>query len=218
MRDIWARRDTAVVSMFTVAHSITFTLAGIGVLPQPSARFVESIIALSIVAAALHNLRPAFIEREWLIAFSFGLFHGLGFATLVGDLDVTRSTQLISLLGRNIGIEIGQSLVVLLVFPALFLLRRTKAYVPLFRLSSALLVCAGLGWMTERLFDWRAVTSRVVGEVLSLPRAFVLLGIVTLMAAVFHWFERSNGRLFDISNPTESPDRHDLVAAHTETL
>ncbi|MDH4280268.1 MAG: HupE/UreJ family protein, partial [Acidimicrobiia bacterium] len=119
-------RVLKIVTMFTVAHSITFTLAGLGILPLPPSKLVEFIIALSIAAAALHNIRPVFANREWLLSFTFGLFHGMGFASLVEGLDVSRSTQLISLLGRNIGIEIGQTVVVLLLFPALYLLRRTR--------------------------------------------------------------------------------------------
>jgi HupE / UreJ protein len=70
-------RVLKVVTMFTLAHSITFTLAGLDILPLPSSRIVESIIAISIAAAALHNLRPIFPNKEWAISFLFGLFHGL---------------------------------------------------------------------------------------------------------------------------------------------
>ncbi|MEL7158818.1 MAG: HupE/UreJ family protein, partial [Actinomycetota bacterium] len=88
-------RVLKIVTMFTVAHSITFTLAGLEILPLPSPRIVESIIALSIAAAALHNIRPIAANKEWLISFAFGLFHGMGFASLVSGLDVDRSTQLL---------------------------------------------------------------------------------------------------------------------------
>jgi len=99
-------RITRIVSMFTVAHTITFSLAGFDILPLPPSKFVEAIIAISITAAAIHNLRPIAQNKEWLIAFAFGLFHGLGFAGLVDGLEVSQSTKLLSLLGRNLGIEI----------------------------------------------------------------------------------------------------------------
>jgi len=105
-------RITRVVSMFTVAHTITFSLAGLDILPLPPSKFVEAIIAISIAAAAIHNLRPIAQNKEWLIAFAFGLFHGMGFAGLVDGLEVSQSTKLLSLLGRNLGIEIGQTVVV----------------------------------------------------------------------------------------------------------
>jgi len=111
-------RITRVVSVFTVAHTITFSLAGLDILPLPlplplpPSKFVEAIIAISIAAAAIHNLRPIAQNKEWLIAFAFGLFHGMGFAGLVDGLEVSQSTKLLSLLGRNLGIEIGQTVVV----------------------------------------------------------------------------------------------------------
>ncbi len=151
-----------IVSMFTIAHSITFVLAGLEVIPLPPSRVVESLIALSIIAAALHNLHPIFINREWAIAFVFGLFHGMGFASLVSGLDVGKSTQMFSLLGRNVGIEFGQALVVLLLFPALFLLRRTRWYRPLFVVGSIGLALIAFGWMLERVFVVDLKVGRVV--------------------------------------------------------
>ena len=146
-------RTLKVVTMFTVAHSITFTLAGLDILVLPPARVIESIIAISIAAAALHNIRPLAANKEWMISFAFGLFHGMGFASLVSGLDVDRETQLISLLGRNAGIEVGQSVVVVLLFPGLFLLRRTRYFRSFFVVLSSLLAAISVGWMVERLID-----------------------------------------------------------------
>ncbi len=188
-------RVLKVVTMFTVAHTITFTLAGLEILPLPGPRLVETVIVLSIAAAALHNLRPIAVNREWIIAFVFGLFHGLGFASLVSGLEVSRSTQLLSLLGRNLGIEVGQALVVLLTFPALFLLRRTVWYQPFFRISSLALVLISLGWMTERLFDAPDVTTTIVNGIMLFPRVLGLLAVFTAMAAAAHWLQRRNGLL-----------------------
>jgi len=191
-------RVLKIVSMFTVAHSITFTLAGLGIIPLPGPRLVETIIAVSIAAAAAHNLRPIAPQREWLIAFAFGLFHGLGFASLVDDLQVSKSTQLISLLGRNLGIEIGQAMVVLIVFPALFLLRRTRFYEPFFRFGSLALIVISLGWVTERLFDAPAVTSKVVDILLVWPRIFWVIVGLTALSAAWWYRERNAGRLLDV--------------------
>jgi hypothetical protein len=188
-------RVLKVVSMFTLAHTITFSLAGLGLLPLPSARFVETIIALSIAAAALHNIWPIARNREWLISFVFGLFHGMGFASLVSDLDVSRNTQLVSLIGRNIGIEIGQTIVVLLTFSLLFLLRRTRYYMPLFTAGSLLLVVVSVGWMLERLFDVPRITSTLVESAVYFPRVLLPLALATLLAAVVHRREDARGRL-----------------------
>ncbi len=198
-------RVLKVVTMFTVAHSITFTLAGIGVLPLPSPRIVESIIALSIAAAALHNIRPIAANREWLISFAFGLFHGMGFASLVSGLDVSRGTQLVSLFGRNVGIEIGQALVVLLLFPMLFLLRRTMAYRPLFVAVSLLLTGVALIWMVERLFETDLGINAFVDPVFAWPRIVYYIVGATIIAGTYLSVERAGDRLL----PTVGSDGAD---------
>lgn len=201
-------RVLKVVTMFTVAHTITFTLAGLDLLPLPSPRLTETIIALSIAAAALHNLRPIARNREWLISFAFGLFHGMGFAGLVGGLDVSRGTQLVSLLGRNVGIEIGQAIVVLLAFPALFLLRRTKYYQPIFIFGSLALVLISLGWMAERLFDAPDITSTLVAGIFAFPRIYVLVALATAAAWALFLLERGKDDLIPVVEaPKEKSER-----------
>ncbi|MEL6984883.1 MAG: HupE/UreJ family protein, partial [Actinomycetota bacterium] len=188
-------RILKIVTMFTIAHSITFSLAGLGILPLPSPRIVESIIALSIAIAAIHNIRPLAANQEWLISFVFGLFHGMGFASLVSELDVSRGTQLVSLLGRNIGIEIGQAVVVLVLFPALFLLRRLVAYRPLFVGLSILLSVVAVGWAIERAFEVDLSVDSLVDPVFVYPRIFVLVAIFTAAAAALYYQQKGAGRL-----------------------
>ncbi|MGI9612288.1 MAG: HupE/UreJ family protein [Acidimicrobiales bacterium] len=190
-------RVLKIVTMFTVAHSITFTLAGLDLLPLPSPRIVESIIAISIAAAALHNIRPIAPNREWLISFAFGLFHGMGFASLVSGLDVDRSTQLVSLLGRNVGIEIGQAMVVLLLFPALFLLRRTRYYRPFFVGFSVFLAVISIGWMIERLFEADLGIDAIVDPIVEWPRVLIYIAAFTALAFVVERREQAAGRLLD---------------------
>ena len=188
-------RIVLVATMFTIAHSVTFTLAGLDYLPLPPSKLVETTIALSIVAAAIHNLRPVLGHREWLIAFVFGLFHGMGFAGLVESLDIDRSTQLVSLLGRNAGIEIAQLVIILLTFPLLFLLRRTRLYMPLFSAISIGLAVLSTIWVFERLFEIDLWVNRGVDRVLEWPRAFYAMAFLTLLAAVYHVWESRRGRL-----------------------
>ncbi len=179
-------RVVKIATFFTIAHSITFTLAGMGWLPLPPSKLVEAIIAASIAAAALHNLRPIFPNREWMLAFVFGLFHGMGFASLVAALDVSRTSQLVSLLGRNIGIEIGQVVVILLLFPALYLLRRTAAYDPFLSVSSMVLSMVALGWMIERLFEVDLGTDGLVDLLASTPNGYWVAAIFTVVAALIY--------------------------------
>jgi len=198
-------RVLKVVSMFTVAHSITFTLAGLDILPLPPPRVVESIIAISIAAAALHNIRPLAPNKEWMIAFSFGLFHGMGFASLVQSLDVPRSTQLLSLLARNVGIEIGQSVVVLLFFPGLFLLRRTREFRPFFLVMSILFAVASVGWMIERVFETDLGVTTFIQPIFHVPEIFVYAVLFTVVATAVHLFEQRRGALLpvDDAGPTD---------------
>lgn len=208
-------RVLKIVTMFTVAHSITFTLAGLGLLPLPPSKLVEFIIALSIAAAALHNIRPVFANREWLLSFVFGLFHGMGFASLVEGLDVSRSTQLISLLGRNIGIEIGQAVVVLLLFPALYLLRRTRFYRPFFVAASVAMSAIALVWMVERLAETDLGISAIIDPVFAWPRILFIVIVLTLLAVAAFQVESGSGRLLPtIESRRTGSDTDETTSPH----
>ncbi len=206
-------RILKIVTMFTIAHSITFSLAGLGLLPLPSPRIVESVIALSIAAAAIHNIRPVVANREWLLSFVFGLFHGMGFASLVSGLDVSRGTQLISLLGRNIGIEIGQAVVVLVLFPALFLLRRVVVYRPLFVALSIVLSLVAVGWAIERALEVDLSVDSLVDPVFVYPRIFVLVALFTAAAGALYFQQRGAGQLLATvgsADDTAGPSSDDI--------
>jgi HupE / UreJ protein len=142
-----------IVSFFTLAHSVTLSLAALDVITLPS-RFVESVIAGSIAVAAAANLLPQFNVREAFLAFAFGLFHGFGFATVLGDLGLGREHMVLSLLGFNIGVELGQLAIICAVFPVLFLLRRTAAYGLIVRIGSIGLIALALLWVFERAFEF----------------------------------------------------------------
>ena len=102
-----------IVTSFTVAHSITLSLAALGIVALPS-RLVESAIAASVVVAALNNLRPWSQGRRWVVAFGFGLIHGFGFASVLADLGLPRDTLVLALVGFNLGVECGQLAIVAL--------------------------------------------------------------------------------------------------------
>jgi HupE / UreJ protein len=142
-----------VVTAFTVAHSVTLSLAALGLVALPS-RFVESVIALSVVLAALNNLVPLVLDRRWTVAFGFGLVHGFGFASVLADLGLPRDSLVVSLVGFNCGVEAGQLAVVALFLPAAFLARRRWLYRRvLFAGGSAAIALVAAVWMLERIFD-----------------------------------------------------------------
>jgi hypothetical protein len=142
-----------VVTAFTLAHSITLSLAALSVVQLPS-RLVESVIALSVVLAALNNLQPLVFGRRWLVAFGFGLVHGFGFASVLADLGLPRDALLLALVGFNLGVEAGQLAIVCVFLPVAFLTRRHWFYrrVVLLGGSAAIAVVAAV-WMAERIFD-----------------------------------------------------------------
>jgi hypothetical protein len=142
-----------VVTAFTVAHSITLSLAALAVIQLPS-RLVESVIALSVMLAALNNLKPVVLGRRWAVAFGFGLVHGFGFASVLADLGLPRDALLLALVGFNLGVEAGQLAIVCAFLPAAFLSRRGWAYRRLvFAGGSAAIAVVAAIWMAERVFD-----------------------------------------------------------------
>jgi hypothetical protein len=140
----------AVVTAFTVSHSITLTLAALDMIGLPS-RLVESGIALSVLLASLNNIWPIVTRRGWVLAFCFGLVHGFGFASVLGDLGLPRDALALALAGFNIGVEIGQLAVVLAVVPLIYILRNARFYRSgiLVGGSSAIALIAGV-WFVGR--------------------------------------------------------------------
>ena len=145
-----AREVLWVVTSFTVAHSITLSLAVLGLVSLPS-RLVESAIALSVVLAAANNLWPVVEHRRWLVAFGFGLIHGFGFASVLSDYDLLKTSLLYSLAGFNIGVEFGQLAIVSIFLPLAYLLRKTKFYqIMIVYFGSVLCFLIALIWFLER--------------------------------------------------------------------
>jgi hypothetical protein len=142
-----------IVTAFTLAHSLTLSLAVLGVVRLP-ARLVESAIALSVVIAALNNLYPLIKRRLWIVAFVFGLAHGLGFANVLIDLGLPRAALAVSLISFNLGVEAGQIAIVMAFLPAAYWLRSTWLYPRLFLGAGSLgiAVIASL-WLIERSLD-----------------------------------------------------------------
>ncbi len=205
-------RVMKIVTMFTIAHSITLTLGGFEIIELP-ARGVEFLIAISIALAALHNLKPRFFNKEWAIAFGFGLFHGLGFAGLLSDLGLDRSNRIQSLLGFNLGIEIGQAVIILLLFPVLFILRRTLAYTWIFTLGSIALAVVATGWAFERLFETDVGVNDLIDPVFAWPRAFWVMIVAAMAATALYAFEDRRRRLRPLpaTAVAEDPDDDEVL-------
>jgi hypothetical protein len=144
-----------IVTAFTVAHSLTLSLAALQVVRLPS-RLTESAIAFSVMLAAANNLWPVVRERGWIVAFFFGLVHGFGFANALADLGLVHSALALTLVGFNLGVEIGQLAIVIVFLPVAFALRKSWFYQkPLLRFGSALIILVAATWFAERVFDFK---------------------------------------------------------------
>jgi hypothetical protein len=139
-----------VVSAFTVAHSLTLCLAVNDLVRLPS-RLVESGIALTVLLGALNTLFPLVRTRRWLVAFTFGLVHGLGFASVLSDLGLEGWNLTLALVGFNAGVEVGQLAIVLIFVPLAYALRGTpfyrRAFVPA---GAAAIGCTAAYWLALR--------------------------------------------------------------------
>ena len=151
------------VSAFTAAHSITLALAALGFVHFPSA-MIEALVALSIVFVASELVpvpgRPESLTRRhpWLIAFSFGLLHGLAFAGALAEVGLPKGSEPMALLLFNVGVEIGQLMFIGVALAAIWLLRRVRAWFAFdtsffARVAPAYVIgCCAAYWLIARVF------------------------------------------------------------------
>jgi len=140
------------VTSFTVAHSVTMALAFLGAISLP-ASIVEPLIAMTVIFVAIENIVRSNIRRRWIWTFFFGLIHGLGFVGALKLITVSRSELVLSLASFNIGIELGQLLVVAV---AMLLVRYASRYTwyPRFeRGFSAGVAVLGVIWLAQRVLE-----------------------------------------------------------------
>ena len=146
-------RVVGIVTAFTVAHSITLGLAAFGLL-QPPSRVVESLIAASVLLAALNNLRPVVVDASWRFTFAFGLVHGFGFAGALQELGLQRGELALPLLAFNLGVEAGQLAIVAVAVPLAWAARRWRGYPRwVLGVGSAAVALIAAVWLAERAFD-----------------------------------------------------------------
>jgi hydrogenase/urease accessory protein HupE len=141
-----------IVTAFTVAHSITLTLAALGLVPVYP-KWVESGIALTIAYIAVENFFVKSSRWRWALTFVFGLIHGLGFARAISEIGFDKANMVTSLVSFNVGIELGQLAVVAIVLPLLLKLRRTsqRSYRIFTYSASACITAVAVFWFVERI-------------------------------------------------------------------
>lgn len=144
------REVLIVVTAFTIAHSVTLSLSALDLVRLPS-RLVESVIALTVLLAALNNVWPLVTRHRAAVALGFGLIHGFGFASALGEVGLPTGVRLLGLAGFNVGVELGQLAIVAAVMPLLYLLRTTQVYEKVVLQGGSLVVAVLAGvWLVER--------------------------------------------------------------------
>jgi hydrogenase/urease accessory protein HupE len=148
------RELVKIVTAFTVAHSITLALAALEIL-TPSPRVIEPLIAASIVFIGLENLwalrtehAAQALRHRWMVTFAFGLVHGFGFASVLRELELPRSLLATGLVSFNLGVEVGQVVIVLIALPLVARLRALKEFAPV---ASGVVSLLGLVWLAQRV-------------------------------------------------------------------
>jgi hydrogenase/urease accessory protein HupE len=148
-----------VVTSFTVAHSITLLLAATDVIRLPS-RVTESLIAASIVYVAMENYFIKDAKHRWVLTFAFGLVHGLGFSSVLRERLQDLDSIAVPVVSFNLGVELGQISILLVVFPVLAWIRRSadpdaaeRRQRWLVRIGSAPILVLGMVWLVERILQ-----------------------------------------------------------------
>lgn len=142
-----------IISAFTLAHSVTLSLAALGLVSLPS-RWVESAIAASVVIAALNNIVPIVHGKRWIAALVFGLIHGFGFASVLADLGLPQGSLALALVGFNVGVELGQVAIVAVFLPLAYVARDSWFYRRVVLVGgSAVIALLAVVWLGERALD-----------------------------------------------------------------
>jgi hypothetical protein len=146
----YLRSVLIIVSLFTIAHSITLTAMALGWI-QFSSKWIEAGIAATVLFSALNNIIQI-SKRIYLLTFSFGLLHGLGFASVLGELGIPSSQPWLAVAFFNIGVELGQVMIVLLILPLLIFVRKlSKHYQLWLKTGSGIIALISVYWLFQRL-------------------------------------------------------------------
>jgi hypothetical protein len=139
-----------IITAFTIGHSLTLLLGSVQWINFPT-KPIEVLIAITILISAFHAFCPIYPKKEIYVAGGFGLIHGLAFAETLTNLELSSNQMFLSILGFNVGIELMQILIILLVFPILILFSKTRYYRLIRQTGAILMMILALAWMMERI-------------------------------------------------------------------
>ncbi|MBE7174164.1 MAG: HupE/UreJ family protein [Williamsia sp.] len=179
-----------IITAFTIGHSITLLIGASGWLKLP-AQPVEVLIACSILVSAVHAVYPVFPGKEMYVAGGFGLIHGLAFATVLSNLHLDAGTLAVSILGFNLGIELMQLLIVIMIIPWLMLLSTTPVYKWMRIFAAVSAAVAALSWIMERISgDPNFVTIAI--SKMSPYSPWYILGLVIISMGTYMWYRKKS--------------------------
>ena len=179
-----------IVSAFTLGHSLTLLMGAMAWVVLPS-KWIEILIAFSILVSAVHAIRPIFAGKEMFISLGFGLIHGLAFANTLIDLNLDNQSIILSILGFNLGIEVMQLWIILMCIPWLILLSRT-AYYSIFRITCAILASiAAFAWMLERYSQ----KGNIISDLISKSMTYSNQALIVLIAVSFLLFWQDRNKI-----------------------
>lgn len=164
-----------IVTAFTIGHSITL-LVGVFNLFELPIQMIEVLIAVSILISAIHAIKPLFYNREVFIAIGFGLIHGLAFSQTLQNLHLDTSKLILSVLGFNIGIELMQLAVILMVIPAIIVLSKMQHFFYIKNVLAALIIVISLGWILERITTNSNFITQITENIFS-HSSYLIIGL-----------------------------------------
>lgn len=176
-----------IVTAFTIGHSATLLLGAVGWLRLP-AQPVEVLIAVSVLVSAVHAVTPVFAGKETWVAAGFGLVHGLAFAGVLSGLHLGAGAMALSILGFNLGIELMQLLVILLLMPWLLLLSRTVFYTCIRITAAVVAAMTAMVWIAERVSGHSGTLAAWVQKAAEQAHwCILLLAVTAIIAYVWQW-------------------------------
>ena len=173
-------RAALIISSFTAGHLVTLALVSLGLISFPT-KPVEILVAVSIIVAAIHAIRPLMPRGELLIAGVFGLVHGTAFATTILDLNLGFGEKILAILGFNVGVELAQLTAAVLVLPLLILLSHARAFAAFRTVVAGIAIVAAAAWIVGISTDQNSALQPVFDEIARFPIAFYLALVVIVV-------------------------------------
>jgi hypothetical protein len=178
-----------IVTAFTIGHSITL-LIGVFNVVKFNIQIIEVLIAFSILITAIHAIKPLFYNKELFIAIGFGFIHGLAFSQTLQNLHLSTNEMLLSVAGFNVGIEIMQLFVILLIIPSFIMMSQTHYFKFIKNTLASFVVFIAAGWILERISH---KTNFIVQSAeIILVYTFLIISLLYAIAILTYFLSKSS--------------------------